>query len=264
MKEIFGDLKKMGFDDLEDVTLFEKESQDTKDTTEKEEAKLEEVLYDKTYVCPVCNYTFKSKAVRSGKNKLTTTDTDLYSHYDKVNPIIYDCIMCQRCGYSAISKSFSTLTNKQIEWIKQEISSKYHRQLDIKETLTEQDAIERYKLALLALIVKKAKPGEKAYVCLRIAWLYRDLKDEVNEKTFLQHALQGFEEAYTKGNFPLYELSEETVAYLIAEINRRLGKYDEAAKWTSHLIVNPRLSPRLKNRVQDLKEMISEEKNNSK
>lgn len=264
MKEIFGDLKKMGFDDLDDVTVFEKESQDTKDAPEKEEMKLEEVLYDKTYVCPVCNYTFKSKAVRSGKNKLTSTDTDLYSHYDKVNPIVYDCIMCNRCGYSAISKSFSKLTSKQIEWIKQEISSKYNRQFDIKDFFTEQDAIERYKLALLTLIVKKARPGEKAYICLRIAWLYRDLGDEKNEKVFLQHALQGFEEAYTKGNFPIYELNEETVAYLIAELNRRLGKYEDAAKWASHLILSPGISPRLKSRVQDLKDMINEDKNNKK
>ncbi len=264
MKEIFGDLKKMGFSDLDDVALFDEESQDTKDMGEKEEAKLDEVLYDKTHVCPVCNYTFKHKAIRSGRNKLVDTETDLYSHYDKVNPIIYDCIMCYRCGYSAISKSFSTLTSKQIEWIKHEISSKYNRQFDIKEILTEQDAIERYKLALLALIVKKAKPGEKAYVCLRIAWLYRDIDDKENEKVFLTHALQGFEEAYTKGNFPLYELSEETVAYLIAELNRRLGRFEDAAKWASHLILNPRISQRLKARVQDLKEMIAEEKKSNK
>lgn len=264
MEGLFGDLKKLGFNDLDNVDLFEQESQDVKESAEKQEAKLEEVLYDKTYVCPICNTTFKTKAVRTGKNKLIDTDTDLYAHYDRVNPIIYDCIMCTRCGYSAISRTFTSLTSKQIEWIKEGICSKYKRR-EYNDILTVEDAIERYKLALVALMVKKAKPGEKAYLCLRIAWLYRDLKDEKNEKLFLQKALEGFEATYTKGNFPLYELNAETVAYLIAEINRRLGNYEEASKWTSHLILNPSVSPRLKARVQDLRELINEErKNNNK
>ncbi len=56
--------------------------------------------------------------------------------------------------------------------------------------------------------------------------MYRDLEDKENEMLFLQHALTGFLNAYNKERFPIFELGELTVAYLIAELYRHFKEYD--------------------------------------
>ena len=213
-----------------------------------------EVLYDKTYECPVCYTTFTSKAIRIGKNKIVSTDSDLYSKYSVVNPVIYDVVVCN-CGYAALSKNFESLRARQAQWIKKDITSKYQPTY-YPEILTEELAINRYKLAFLNAAVKKAKAGEKAYLCLKTGWLYRDLGDRKNERFYLEHARSGFLEAFTTEAFPIFELDELTTMYLIAELSRKAGDMDTASKWASELIIKRAVPPILKNRALDLRDSL--------
>lgn len=216
---------------------------------------VEELLYDKKYECPVCDHSFTAKAIRSGKNRVVSTDTDLYSQYSIVNPLIYDVILCTSCGYASLSKNFEDLRPTQVKWIREQISSKYNPQY-YPEILTVEHAIDRYKLALLSAMVKKSRLGEQAYLCLKIGWLYRDLNDISNENNYLATARNGFKGAFSNERFPIFELDELTTAYIIADISRRLKEYDEALRWVSDLIVKPGVPARLKNRAIDLKDVI--------
>lgn len=258
---IFEELKEIGFEDLDKVDLFppkpkasEKEIENTK-----KKFTVEEVLYDKTYICPVCNKEFKSKAIRSGKNRLLTVDLDLKANYDIVNPLLYECVVCENCGYAALSKTFNSLTASQIRWIKEQICTKY-KEYHYPPILSEKDGILRYKLALLNSFVKKAKDGEKAYICLKLAWLYRDTKEKAAEETFLQHALTGFENAYNTERFPIFELGELTTAYIIADLYRRKKNYEKAMQWLGFVIMDKSVSLRLKTKALHLKGIINEER----
>lgn len=261
MINIFEELKEVGFDNLEKVELFEPKQEPTEKEKElnKKKISIEEVLYDKSYVCPVCTKEFKAKAIRSGKNRLLTTDLDLKANYDVVNPLLYECIVCENCGYAALSKNFNILTTSQIRWIKEQICTRYkpHHYPPI---LTEKDGVLRYKLVLLNSYVKKAKDGEKGYICLKLAWLYRDMKEKALEELFLKHALTGFENAYSSERFPIFELGELTTAYIIADIYRRMKDYDKAMQWVSFIVVDRSVSLRLKTKALHLKGVISEEK----
>ena len=257
---IFEELKDMGFENLEKIDLFpEKEIVEETESKQGKRCTVEEVLYDKTYVCPVCKTEFKTKAIRSGKNRLINSDLDLKAEYDIVNPTLYECIVCESCGYAALNKNFSTLTTSQIRWIKEQIVSVY-KTYHYEPIIDEKAAICRYKLALLNSFVKKAKDGEKAYICLKIAWIYRDLKDEKQEKVFLEYALKGFENAYTNERFPIFELGELTTAYIISDIYRRFKEYDKAMQWISYVILDKSISLRLKTRALHLKGIIHDEK----
>lgn len=213
-----------------------------------------EVLYDKTYQCPVCNTEFTSKALRSGKNKVISTDSDLYSHFSIINPLLYDVIVCE-CGYASLSKTFDQLRPSQIDWIRQEITSKYQK-TDYPVILNAASGIKRYKLALLNAAVKKSRLGERAYICLKIGWLYRDLGDEDNERLFLEHAKADFLKAFSSERFPIFELDEITTTYLIADLSRQAGDFETALRWAGELITKKGTPTRIKNMARDLKDSI--------
>ncbi|MDF2612314.1 MAG: hypothetical protein K0S71_100 [Clostridia bacterium] len=263
MENIFEDLKSLGFNNLDEVELF---TSDVKEKTAdgakiNSVVSLESVLYDKTYICPICDKVFTSKAIRSGKNRLMSVDTGLKPLYDIVDPILYECIVCPSCGYAALGKVFSSVSPKQSSWIREKICSQYKGQ-NYPDIITPKDAIERYKLALLNAMVKKVKDGEKAYLCLKIAWIYRDMEDSENEKVFMQYALTGFLNAYNKERFPIFELDELTTAYIIADLYRRFEEYDKAMQWVGYVILDKHVSLKLKTRGLHLKSLIKEEKNN--
>ncbi len=216
-----------------------------------------EVLYDKTYECPVCNTTFTSKGIRSGKNKVVSTDSDLYSKFSVVNPVIYDVIVCD-CGYAALSNTFNDLRASQITWIKEEITSKYQK-TDYPVILHEEHAINRYKLALLNATVKKSRIGERAYICLKIGWLYRDIEDKENERLFLEHARQDFLKAFSTERFPIFELDELTTMFLVAELSRKAGDFETASRWAGELITKRGAPDRLKDRARDLRDAIKKD-----
>lgn len=252
---LFKELFKFGFADLEEVKIFEpKQKQEFSKETKKVEITLTDILYDKTFECPVCNKQFKSKVIKSGKNKFIKADSDLKPYYEIVDPSLYEVLHCS-CGYTGLAKSFEILLPTQKVLIKQGICEKF-KEIPRSEYRTIQEAIELYKLSLLNTIVKKGKDGEKGFTCLKIAWFYRDLADEANEKIFLEHALQGLEQALEKERFPIFNLDENTVTYIVADIYRRLGRTEEALKWLSYLLLSRGVSSRLKERARDLKDLI--------
>lgn len=262
MDNIFEELRSLGFENLDKVEIFTSETKEKKaDGSRKSaEVSLESALYDKTYICPICDKVFTSKAIRTGKNRLMSVDTDLKPQYDTVNPILYECIVCPKCGYAALGKAFAAVLPKQALWIKEQICSKYKGR-DYPDIVTHKDAIERYKLALLTAMVKKAKDGERAYLCLKIGWLYREMEEAAQEKAFLSYALTGFVNAYNNERFPIFELDELTTAYIIADLYRRFKEYDKALKWVGAVILEKNVSLKLKARGLHLKSLIREEKN---
>lgn len=261
MINIFEELKEIGFENLEQVQLYAPKVDTTSETKEEDKKRftIQEILYDKKFKCPVCGKEFTSKAIRSGKNRLLNVDIDLKANYDIVNPLLYECVVCEACGYSALAKSFNSISSSQIRWIREQICTRYkvHK---YSEYLTEKEAVLRFKLVLLNAFVKKAKDGEKAYICLKLAWLYRDMGEKALEELFMQHALTGFENAYNNERFPIFELGELTVAYIIACIYRQMGSYDKAMQWVGFVAMDRSVSLRLKTKALHLKGLIAEEK----
>ncbi|PHV72096.1 hypothetical protein CS063_01045 [Sporanaerobium hydrogeniformans] len=219
---------------------------------------LKDVLYDKSYVCPVCNRKFTSKTIKLGKNQVVSVDLDLYPHYSLVNPLLYDILFCEFCGYAATSKNFDTLLPKQKEWIRNQICSNY-KSHTFSEFVTTEEAIYKHKMALLACLTKKGKVGEQAYIALHIAWLYRDLEDTENEIAFLERAYDGFSTALSTERFPILGLDEITTMYMLAALAYKLGKPIEAKKYLGSVLTTAGISERVKDRALDLKTILNQE-----
>lgn len=257
MKNLFSGLENLGFKNITDE-LYENETKAASKAAKlkvKKEVTPLELIYDKSFKCPVCGSDFKNPSVKTGRARLISKDTDLMPKYEPINPLFYDVVLCPKCGYAAMSKYFDKIKQSQASLVREKISPRYIAKSY--PTIYDVDtAIERYKLSLLNSLVKNGKTSEKAYTCLKIAWLYRIKEDNSEEVKFLEQAFQGFKDAYVKESFPICSMDSYTLMYLLGELSRRLNNTDEALKWLSQVIVSPNVNPRLKELARDQKDLI--------
>lgn len=275
MAGLLSGLDKLGLGKLEGMDLFEEQSANESQMP-KEDAKPqfheEEVLFDKTYECPVCYGQIKERTLRTGKVKLLHTDMDLRPVYENMEPLKYDVITCPHCGYAVLTRYFQGLTSMQIKEVKEKISKSFKGAEEKKTTYTYEEAIERYKLCLVNTIVKHGKASEKAYICLKGGWLVRSMMENMDpddadyaikrkeareqEREFLRNALEGFIAARQSEGYPMAGMDEITVEYLIAVLAMEFEKYDVAAKLITQIIVSPSANNRVKDKAREVKEIL--------
>lgn len=277
MGGLLSGLSRLGLGVLENMELYEKPKPEEKKAEEKKAEppawSEQDYLFDKTHKCPICDTEFKSRTVKVGKDKLIGSDMDMRPKYEHVDMLKYDVIMCPHCGYAALSRYFKFMTLHQAKLIKEKISANFKpRDDEKKEVYTYDEALDRYKLALANAIIKLAKPSEKAYICLKTAWLLRgkgehlDKQDaeyeakkkavDEEEQAFLRNALDGFLSARQTENFPICGMDEPTVDYLISVTAVKFEQFDVASKLIASVISSANASPRMKDRARTLKDSI--------
>lgn len=267
-------LSKLGLGNLENTSIYEAPKDDKQDgKQEKEVHKVEEkdLIFDRTFECPLCDAKVTSKVMKSGKAKLLRTDKDLRPVYEGIDAQKYDVVVCPHCGFSAITRYFVPMSAGQAKLIKENISSKVHLTPHTGEIYTYEQALERYQLALANAVVKQGKASEKAYCCLKAAWLLRGWQEELAadeenkekiaelkeaEKEYLQNAMDGFSTAKASESFPVCGMDENTVDYLLAVLSFWAGKYDVASRLIAALLTSPTASARVKDKARDLKDEI--------
>lgn len=280
MANLLSGLSKFGLGNLENSELFEdeKKAEEKTKVAAKTEVTEEDLLFDKTYKCPICDNEIKSKTVRTGKAKLMGTDTDLRARYQGIDPLKYDTVSCPNCGYTAVTRFFSTITSPQAALIKEKISANFKPTDSAKTAISYEEAVETHKLALVNAIVKKCRASEKAYICLKLGWLLRGQREELQNSTegenfevkiselqneeleFLKNAYEGFVSAVSKEEFPMCGMDESTIDYLLAALAWENKKYDVASKLVSKVITSKIAKSNLKDKARDLKDLIISDK----
>lgn len=274
MSDLLSGLGQFGLGNLENMNLYEEPKKAEAGEGGKAAPVMQEqdYLFDKAFNCPVCDKSFKARTVKVGKVKLAGTDLDLRPKYDQVDLLKYDIIMCPHCGYASLSRFYKFLTSPQAKNIKEKISASFKPQTEEKEIYTYDEALERYKLTLANAIVKQAKPSEKAYICLKTAWLlrgkgehldtaaadYEEQKKQIDteEDAFLHNALEGFLAARQTESFPMCGMDETTVDYLISVMAMRFEQYDVANRLISGILTSASANPRMKDKARTIKEML--------
>ena len=288
MSDLLSGMEKYGFKDVNLDSIFEDDKPKTVARTPEEKKveapKEEDFLLDKGVRCPICDTVFKSRMVKSGRARRLESDRDLRPRFEYIDTIKYDVSSCPKCGYTAINRYFPHLSSAQMKLIREEVCTKFKPEKGMADKLsyTYDEAIERYKLALINTIAKKGKASEKAYECLKISWLYRGKKEEIQaansnpseevkaeilkceqtETAFYTQALDGFLKAMTSESYPMCGMEQNTVDFLIANMAFNLKRYDLASKFVSALLVSKTTSKTIKDKALTLKEeIISEIKN---
>lgn len=269
-------LSNLGLGMLEGLEIYEdSEKKEEKEIVEQIPiVKEEDLLYDKKYVCPICDHEFMNKTVRATKLRPLETDMDLRPRFEHIDPLKYDAIVCNFCGYSGMGKSFLYLASSQKKAIKENISSSFKsKKADSNQKIySYEEALERNKLALVNAIVMRSKASDKAYICLKTGWLVRGMAEnlspneadyetrlkelESTENQFLKNAYEGLLNARESESFPIAGMDQVTLDYLLANLAMRFGEYDVASKLISDLLTSKNTPRRIKDKTRDLKEIV--------
>lgn len=277
MAGIFSGLESLGLGNLTGAKLFEKEDKAKKKVVVEKAAPVvleeKDYIFDKTIECPVCDTKFTAKVMKNSKAKLLSSDLDLRQKFEGVDAVKYDAIRCT-CGYSALSRYFPTIMPTQVKAIREKICMNVKITPNTGETYSYEEAIERYKLALACSVVKNAKASEKAYICLKSAWLLRGYQEHLQakgelteekkaglsaeEKEYLKNAYEGFVAARGSENTPIAGMDEWTVDYLLAALAYELADYEMASRMVAKIVTSSGANSRMKDKARDLKDMIVE------
>lgn len=280
MDNLFKDLESLGLDQIEDQDIYKEELPVKK--VQKKKSLAHDILYQRSVDCPCCQKSFKVTSIRSGRIRFRDSDLDLRPRYNSFDPIPYDVIVCPHCGYAALNKYFMKASSAKIELVQAKVSKNY-RGKEYPMVLIYEDAIERYKLALYCSTIGLDSLGMKAYLCLKISWLYRGWYEELQkvqeedkeqdedtaveakmkqlqmqELVFTEKAHEGFIKAYEKEAFPIMGIDAISFEFLLAELSRRLGDIDSAKRWLGRVLMHKNISKRMGNKIYEIKELIKE------
>ncbi len=280
MAGIFSGFEKLGLGNIGKEELFEDPKKKTVEVKKEQPKRLqlvneEDYLFDKKYKCPVCDSEFEARTVRTGKVRMKNVDIDLRPDYDELDQNKYDVIACPSCGYAALGRYFPTLNKYQIDDIRVKICMNYKHEPNNEPTYSYEYAKRLYQLALANAVVKKAKNSEKAYICMKSAWVIRGetqrldpnedgyearkKENDAQEKELLENALNGFVLARQSEEFPIAGMDSTTLDYLIAALAVETGKKDIASKMISDILVSRTANSRIKDKARFLKDMLTEE-----
>lgn len=274
---LFSDVESMGFGKVDMGKVFQEEAKHTKVHEAKEQAKPvekheEDVLFDKSYQCPICDNHFKVKAIRTGKLKLIDQDEELRPIYENhIDPLKYDAITCPQCGYSALTRYYKPVTSAQLRAIKQEFCANFKGIQEENPCMSYEGALLRHKLSIVCALKRNAKNSEKAYIFLKMAWLIRGAMEEntsekldrgeleKEEEECLLKAYEGFQLAFSKEPFPMCGMDEISLRYIMAVLAHKLGKREECVRMLASVLTSKEAPQRIKDKAYDLKELVKQE-----
>jgi uncharacterized protein (DUF2225 family) len=222
-------------------------------------------LYDKTVCCPVCSTVFSTKKVRSRGLQIVERQDDLNVIYKDVNPNLYYVWVCPECGFSGSEgeyENFNPICKKIFE---EKIRSKWNKR-SYCGIRSHKEAEESYKLAILIAQLCKKQKSYIGILCLKLAWIYREEKNDKKEIEFLNHALSNLTQAYQEERLENSHIDEVTAAYLVGELNRRLGNFKEAIHWYSKTLEHPEIKRKrqLQLKTRDQWRLAKEQYDNEK
>jgi uncharacterized protein (DUF2225 family) len=201
-----------------------------------------EPLYDKKFECLICRHSYKSKKIRSRYVKPERVDSDfgpIFKHGDGNNPLLYYVTVCPQCGFSFTEDFSKNIGQKVRKKIQEEISGKIDKSVDYCGVRNLEIAVNAYKLAIFFAQLLEERHIVFANLCLRLAWLKRGVANKEEERRFLQLAASEFEQSFIKSDFNPETTPEIQILYLIGELNRKLGKYNESVKFFTTVVEHP-------------------------
>lgn len=190
------------------------------------------LLVARELTCPACESFFVLHTPKSRAYQLTRRDADFCPHYEGVNPLFYQVWVCPHCSYAAYKDHWKSLTEDERIAMRQ-VSGEATEGMRFDFSQPERSlfaAILSFQLAYRCY----ARRMPRAYdhlggIQLRLAWLCRIGNDRKREFQHMGAAMAHFAEAFDHGRN--LTMSDGKIAYMLGELNRRIGNGEAAVEW---------------------------------
>jgi uncharacterized protein len=217
--------------------------------------------------CKACGAKFKSQRVRSGSIRAVSVDTDFGKKYEGINPVYYAITTCPQCNYSARNDDFEKQALEyHPEIVKIALAIKGSNKNHVfpeTERLSPEDAVKKHLLAIsFYKHFKPENPLTIAGLYMHISWIYRENNLTDKETEYMKLAQEYYIKTYEKGTQIPEKIGEPGIAYLIGEIYRKQGNFNEAVQWFSRTVKGDLIKnfPQIEQMARDAWEKINEEK----
>lgn len=189
-------------------------------------------LVARDLTCPACESIFRLYTPKSRAYQLISRDADYCPHYEGINPLFYQVWVCPRCSFAAYKEHWKSLSEAERVGMRQ-VSSEAKEGLRFDFSQPERTlfaAILSFKLAYRCYTRRMpAAHDHLGSLQLRLAWLCRLGNDRKREIQHMGAALAHFAEAFDHGRN--LTMSTGKIAYLMGELNRRVGNGEAAVTW---------------------------------
>ena len=185
--------------------------------------------------CPICGETTRVVKVRSRLIALQT-DSDFCTHYKDFNPYYYTIWVCEKCGYAADEKRFLSVMPEKNRKKIQDFLNGRKIGFNFVEERGLPEAVASFKLAIFYEELINASLGHRAGLYLEMAWIFRTSGDTEKEEPMLRKAAELYDQSLTTERYPLGQLSDTMVIYLMGAIYFRLGEAETATQYLSRII----------------------------
>jgi uncharacterized protein (DUF2225 family) len=189
-------------------------------------------LVARELTCPACESTFMLHTPKSRAFQLVRRDADYCPHYEGVNPLFYQAWVCPHCSFASYKEHWKPLSETERIGMRQlSGEAKEGMRFDFsKPERTLFAAILSYQLAYRCYLRRMPTAYDHlAGIQLRLAWLCRIGNDRKREIMHMGAAMAHFAEAFDHGRN--LSMSEGRIAYLLGELNRRVGNGESAVEW---------------------------------
>ncbi|WP_339062977.1 DUF2225 domain-containing protein [Tepidibacillus marianensis] len=210
---------------------------------------INEILFDKKIKCLYCDHEFSTPRIRQRYIRIKKQDADFCPYFQGENPLYYEVNVCPDCGF-AFTERFAPITDKK----KQVLKEQYIDRIKVPkacEKRTPECAMQFYKLALYASNLLDENLLIQANLCMRIAWIYRYEGNQLEEKRFLQNALDTYLEIYQRENLERLEMDKYLLLFMIGELYGLLGEYEKMRSWFSILLSDQMTTPKILDRTRE-------------
>ena len=207
-----------------------------------------DALYTVEKKCSICENSFSVTKVRS-RLMMIKQDTDFCTYYKEVNPYYYSVWVCPHCGYAAQDDHFNAVQDVNAAKISKFLANR-EVNIDLSGHRTKEQAINAYKLAIFFADMESLPNSRMAGLYLRLGWIFRESEMEEEERTALVKACEHYEQALYSERLPIGHMTEVSLTYLVGELLRRTGKFEQALKFFSKVVSMPQA--KMERRILDM------------
>lgn len=200
------------------------------------------LFYNEQTTCPNCNASFQVIKVRASKCLILERESDFNNCYQDVNPLWYSIWVCPQCQYAAPGDTFNMPLNTQEKpRVTKGLAILKGQEPDFGVERGPEVALRSMELAIRTAQLKQGPPEIFATLFLKAAWLCRHLANNQLEQKYLEEALKYYKQAFEQGRDHDGKSSSLRQMYMIGELHRRLGFYNQAVQWFSRLVSLPEI-----------------------